>query len=493
MEPALVTTHISNVILLGDRAYKVRRPVAFPFLDLSTVENRRADCEREIRLNSRLAPDVYLGVGNFIGPGIDEPVVVMKRLPADRSLARIVIDGTGDGASAVKQVARRLASFHAAANRSASISRFGSADAMREKWRSNLDEIEPFLGSILEAERHRGLGILANAYLEGRADLFDERVQSGSIRDGHGDIKADDIFCLEDGPRILDCLEFDDSLRYVDVAEDTASLVMDLERLGRPDLGLVLQSSYEEYAGDSPTKSLLHHYIAYRALVRAKVACISAARGDEDAGDRARLLFAMAHTHLVRGAIRLVLVGGLPGTGKSTLSRELCDVQGWTLLSSDAVRREIFEPSGMVTDHLYGAGLYDRRSKDIVYSEILRRAGYLLARGESVVLDASWSDEGHRGDARELARQSSSYLIELECRTTPELADERMRQRRTDVRSLSDATPEIARRMAVDFAPWPQSDIVDTSRDVSAAVEVLFEGPLSREPSLRQVVSGSRY
>lgn len=481
--PALISTHISHVILMGDRAYKIRRPVKFPFLDLSTVERRRTDCERELRLNRRLAPDVYLGVGRFLGPDVDEPVVVMRRMPADKNLSRIIIEG-GDAASPLRAVAHQLAAFHETAEYSERIASCASPEALQRKWSSNLYETQRFIGGPLTPERHEAIGRMADRYLDGRTALLRQRVDQRRVRDAHGDVKADDIFCLDDGPRILDCLEFDDELRSIDVIEDVSSLVMDLEHLGRPDLGLLFQGWYEEFSNDHAPSSLLHHYIAYRALVRAKVACLTSDEGDEGATNQARLLFAMAHTHLSRGAIRLVLVGGLPGTGKTTLSRELSEAQGWIVLSSDAIRKEVTEAPLSGSSAPYGDGIYDPVSKALVYSEMLQRAEYLLSHGESVILDASWSDERHRTTARSLAERTSSCLIELRCRSDPEQAAARMRLRKADPSNLSDATPEVALRMAEEFAAWPEARIVDTSEGISDAIERLFEGPLNGEPLL---------
>ncbi len=164
------------------------------------------------------------------------------------------------------------------------------------------------------------IGLLARRFLAGREPLFDRRVAGGRIIDGHGDLLADDIYCLADGPRVLDCLDFDDRLRWLDGLDDAAFLAMDLERLGAPDLARHFTDWYAEYSGDPAPASLRHHYVAYRALVRAKIARIRAAQDEPAAGCEAQQLADIALRHLRAGAVTLVLVGGLPGTGKSTLA-----------------------------------------------------------------------------------------------------------------------------------------------------------------------------
>ena len=187
---------------------------------------------------------------------------------------------------------------------------------------------------------------LAGRFLAGRSALLDARVRGGHIVDGHGDLLAADIFCLADGPRILDCLEFDDKLRWLDGLDDAAFLAMDLERLGADELAGRFLDWYVEFSGDPAPASLRHHYVAYRAFVRAKVGCLRARQGDRLAGQEASQLAALTLRHLRAGAVTVVLVGGLPGTGKSALAGALADRLGWTVLSSDRIRKELAGPPG---------------------------------------------------------------------------------------------------------------------------------------------------
>ena len=371
--PAAVReTHISTVFFVGDRVYKLKKPVKLDFLDFSTAAERERVCRREVELNRRLAPDVYLGVAEVLGvDGLPcDHLVVMRRMPDERRLSTLILRRQPvDGC--LRDVARDIAAFHSHADTSAVIEAAGSVDTVRANWESSFATMQPFVGSILPADVAARVEQSARLYLDGRGPLFADRIAHGKVRDGHGDLLADDIFCLDDGPRILDCIEFDDRLRYGDVLADVAFLAMDLERVGAADLGGRFLAWYREFAAENYPETLAQHYIAYRAHVRAKVACLRASQGDAGAQDQAQQLLQMADDHLQRGRVVLALVGGLPGTGKSTLAAGLSDRLGWTVLRSDEVRKDL---AGL--GHLarapdeYGKGLYDER----VHRQDLRRA-----------------------------------------------------------------------------------------------------------------------
>lgn len=239
---------------------------------------------------------------------------------------------------------------------------------------------------VLDPERVRAVDGLAQRYLGGRGPLFAHRIAEGRAGDGHGDLLADDVFCLDDGPGVLDCIEFDDRYRLDDALADVAFLAMDLERIGRPDLTERFLAAYREHADDSWPASLAHHHVAYRAQVRAKVTAIRATQGDRSAGPEAVRLLDLAHRHLNAGAVRLVVVGGLPGTGKSTLAAGLGDACGATVLRSDEIRKELtglapHEPAPAA----FGEGLYRPELTAATYTEMLRRAEITLGLGETVV------------------------------------------------------------------------------------------------------------
>ncbi len=479
---AVVETHVSVLFFLGDLVYKLRKPVHFEFLDFRRPEAREADCHLEVALNRRLAPDVYLGVAEVRMDG--EPVdhmVVMRRMPDSRRLASLARQG--DELSAwLRQVAGTLAAFHGRAARSADISAAATGPALRAGWEANFSETEPFLGSILDAGVDKEIRSLALRWVDGRGPLLDERIASGRVCDGHGDLQAEDIFCLDDGVRILDCIEFSDALRCVDVSADVAFLAMDLERLGRPEAADRFLLDYQELAGDRFPDTLVQFYCASRAYVRAKVCCLRSQQGTGDARTAASLFHEVALSHLRQARVALVLVGGLPGTGKSTLAAGLGEARDWRVLRSDEIRREV----GGSTDEQrpgYGEGRYEPAATTVVYEELIRKAERSLGLGESVVLDASWVDAAWRDLARAVAVATSSDLVELHCVTTPEEADRRIVRRLAGHADISEATPEVREALARSMDPWASATVVDTTGRTPTEVVAVAEAVLDARRS----------
>ena len=259
---------------------------------------------------------MYLGVADIVmdGKPIDH-MVVMRALPEGRQLASLL--QSGDIAIWLDRVAEVLSSFHETAVRSAEISASAGPSALMHKWQANFEEVERLVDSSLDPQVETEIRRLVVRWLESHQALLETRIADGHICDGHGDLQASDIYCLDDGIRILDCLEFSDSLRWDDVCADVAFLAMDLERLGNLDAAETFVQAYERHSGHRIPLTLLHLHIGLRAYVRAKVACLRAEQNAADS-DSASDLQALALKHLRSARSALVIVGGLPGTGKST-------------------------------------------------------------------------------------------------------------------------------------------------------------------------------
>ncbi|WP_285185897.1 AAA family ATPase [Rhodococcus sp. MEB041] len=462
-------THSAYVILIGDTAYKMKKPVRTAFLDFSSVISRRHALEREHTLNARFAPDVYRGVGDLTDPsgGPAEPVLWMRRLPDAERLSTLARDRTRELDDDLDAIARQVAGVHTTSRRTARIDRGGSSDSLAGRWAANLLEARGDGSCVLDDTMLDEIESCVETFLGGRAALIDRRIEEGRIVDGHGDLLADDIFCAADGPRILDCLDFDDALRFLDGIDDAACLAMDLEFQGRADLARQFIRYYRDAAFDLAPPALVHHYIAHRAFVRAKVACIRDRQGDDearsDAVDHARL----ALDHLHAGTVTLTIVGGLPGTGKTTLATYMAENTDSVVISSDVVRKSLagFAPTTSHTADV-GRDLYAEEMTHRTYDAMLNRAHAHLAGGHSVVLDASWMDPTLRARAEALAAATRSTLVQIECSVPASVALERVSTR---TGSASDATTEVYRDMARRRRAWPASSTVVTTTDRETA------------------------
>ncbi|KZM74711.1 AAA family ATPase [Nocardia terpenica] len=474
-------THSGLVLLCGERAYKVKRPVVTGFLDFGSRERRERAIARELELNRRLSPDVYLGISHLTdldgGPG--EPVLVMRRLP-DRARLSELLDDPAATRTALTDLADLLARFHDRADRGPDIDRAARVDAVRGRWADLLSGLTdpPIDPAVTER-----ITALVTRYLDGRKPLLDNRIADGRIVDGHGDLHAGDIFALPDGFRIIDCLDFDDDLRHLDRLDDIAFLAMDLEFLHHPRHAEELLDHYCALTNDPVPASLRHHYIAYRAIVRARVNCIRHEQGAPEAAAHAVRHTEIAVSHLDKATVRLALVGGLPGTGKSTLAAALAAATGALVVSSDTVRAEL-RSTGELPGHSgeYGRGAYSPRAKDRVYTEMLDLARTHLSTGRSVVLDASWTDPRHRDRAATLATETSTDPIELCCHAPQSIAAERIAAR---TGSNSEATAAIAAAMAETTPPWPTATVVDTTTSAEATLTQAlraWNSPTRRSP-----------
>lgn len=481
--PQVRETHISTLLFAGDRAYKLLKPVDVGFLDHRLRETRIAAVLRELELNRRFSPDVYLGTADVReGDDLVDRMVVMRRLPDDRSLSAIIERGELTDLH-LRSIARAVAAVHADSEEVDDPAGPGTGAAIRRNWEDNLAEMREFVGAILDPATDRRIAELALDYLDGRSDLFEQRMRDGFVRDGHGDLLADDIFCLDDGPRILDCLAFRDDLRIGDVLLDVAFLAMDLHRLVGPEPARAFLRHYAEFSGEVHPGSLAHHYVAYRALVRCKVSCLRWKQDSPEFAAVARLYHRLTLDQLQRARPRMVLVGGGPGTGKSSVAEEIGAHMGWPVLSSDEIRKDRARLDH--DQHPVAApdeGLYAPTITEDTYDELLRQARLVVATGHSTVLDASWTSDGHRRRARDIAAELRAELIEIECTVDRATARERVTRRLADGWNPSDATPEIVDHLAERHDPWPEAFQLDTSTPIAKtrqAVIALFAQPAS--------------
>ena len=508
----VLQTHISIVLLAGDFAYKIKKPVHFPFVDYSSLEKRRRFCELEVELNRRLSPEVYLAVvpitlnGNTLeieGKGAAvEYAVKMRRLPDNRRLGSLLERDNLPEEFWARLVAR-LNRFHQGASQGPQVSTWATPRAIEEDWRQILDQTAHFPPEILESTRHKRLEVLSLAALGKHRGQLEKRAKLA--RDGHGDLRLEHIYFSPEKAEpqdlaIIDCLEFNPRYRCGDPLGDVAFLAMDLEAAGFIPQSRLFAREYLKTASNDAVP-LMDFYVAYRHLVRGLVRGLQAQEADSNPEDRslaaekARLHFRLAAEKLENPRQRpcLVLLGGLPGAGKSTLGGEMARSEGFHILSSDAVRKELAGQE-LETENLVGyeKGIYRPEWTERTYEELLRRAESGLKAGQRVLVDASFSRESLRENFWELARNLRIPFFFFICMVSHETTDKRLSAPR---RYGSDADLDIYRQMASHWqtpSPFLGTLFVNTERPLEVCLGELHKtlaqnGLSSAQPDLKPV------
>lgn len=488
-------THISVVFIAGDLVYKVKKPVDFQFLNFLTLESRKKFCDAEVRLNSRLAPGVYLGVVPVTvtpeGPvfeGEGEPVewaVKMRRLPDSATLAARLKSGDLDEA-VLDTLGARIAAFHSGAERGPHVSVHGSFDTVAFVSRQNFEQSEGHAGVTLSRAVLERLKALNDAELSRLRPLIEARAARGKTRDVHGDLHLDHVYHFPGKAppgdiAVLDCVEFNDAYRCSDVIADMAFLAMDLIFKGRTDLADRFVNAYFAASGDGEGRGLLPFYIAYRAAVRGKVEGFLATDASAPAEKReGAVRSARAHWLVALGALAgprekpaLILTSGLPGSGKSRVAADLEAHAGFTRIISDVVRKELagLAPTQSAKSD-FGGGIYTAEWNEKTYGECLKRTEAALFEGRRVVVDASFREEANREKFVALAREMGVPVAIIH-RTAPEAVVRERLARRGD-NSISDADWEIHRKFAL---VWEES-----SSEIAAITADIPHTADKREP-----------
>jgi hypothetical protein len=467
----MLETHVSYLFFTGKTVYKMKKPVDYGFLDFTTLEKRHFYCLQEVALNSRLSPQVYWGVvpiceqdGSFKVEGSGKTVeyaVKMRQLPRKQALNELLQDDQVSEDD-IRRVAVKIANFHKEAATSPDITKLGDLNTVRQNVEENLQQMGPDIDRCLSQEVFDDLLAYSRAFMDVKAGLFARRAKEGWVRDGHGDLHSANVF-LEDDVHIIDCIEFNDRFRCLDVAEDIAFFAMDLEFYGRPDLSRVFISTYEEEMNDHGGSDLLDFFKSYRAQVRGKVAGFRL--DDPSLSDRERreilatsqAYYRLAHSYTAKIHARpiMVLVAGLSGTGKTRLSRELAKRWEMVHISSDITRKGL---AGIKAgDHRYETyqeGIYSPEFTLLTYESMYGQAREELAKGKPVVLDASFKMKSERKRAVRIAHELGADFFVIEC-TACESEIQRRLSRRIEGSedTLSDGRWEIFPQQKADWQP----------------------------------------
>jgi aminoglycoside phosphotransferase family enzyme/predicted kinase len=465
----VIQTHISCIFLTDTHAYKVKKPVDFGFLDYTTLPKRLACCEREVTLNRRLCPDVYLGVASvrehegrlsLDGPGETvECAVKMKRLPADRMLRRVLGRGEGDD-DLFRRIARIVADFHARTVLSAEEGAIKGLDGAKLNCDENFAQTEKYVGTLVPAAMFDFIRTSTDLFFQRHPELFARRVRGGRIVDGHGDLHLDSI-CASDPIRIFDCIEFNERFRIQDAAEEVAFLAMDLEFHGYAPFAKAFVNAYVKASGDGELLRLLAFYKTYRAYVRAKVSSFAGddphipAEARESVRTTAPRYYELAaHYAGACNPQRLIVTCGLTGSGKSTLARKIAELYALQIVRSDVVRKELLGIAPDARRHVpFDAGEYAPAMTERTYGAMLERAAPLLRLGHSVILDGCFIRRSQRRAARKLARRLGVPFMLLECRTSEAVIRERLERRVRKNGGVSDGRWEIYHGQLAEFEP----------------------------------------
>ncbi len=447
----VIHTHASAVLLAGEHVYKLKKPVNFGFLDYSTLEKRKAMCESEVALNRRLAPDVYLDVvpitlaGGKVaiaGSGeIIEYAVHMRRLDDALTLGQRVLHHSLESETLVR-VGRTLAGFHRQARRGPEVSQWATFNAVRENCHDNFSALRCNADVVAPSEEIERLARTTEQELERLRPVIERRAAAGVPCETHGDLRLEHVYVMPAGELVIvDCIEFSERFRCADPVSDVAFLAMDLKAHGAWDHAQALLDAYFAASADLEGRELIALYVAYRSSVRAKVRAMAAASPLIPADQRKHALqLARAHIQLAVGELSspagrpcLILVGGLPGTGKSVLSLNLSQACGLTWLRADAIRKELagLDPLARGNSEVR-SGIYTPEWNERTYGECLVRAKELLFGGGRVLVDASFKEERRRQSFIDAARDWGVPVRFIECTSAPELVRERLAQRKDD-------------------------------------------------------------
>lgn len=430
----VLQTHISVVFLTGARAFKLKKPVDFGFLDFSTQEKRQHFCREELRLNRRLAPELYVGLspvwargnGRYeVGPPVDNPppcdelLVAMNRLPSERMLDRLLDEGQVEPLH-MERLARLLTSFHARADRGPEIERYGTREAAGRLALENFDQTERFCGRLFDAAAHRRMRGRTLRFLESRERLFARRIRDGRVCEGHGDLHSPNVCLYRDGrPVVYDCIEFSAAYRCSDVASEIAFMEMDLDARGRSPLARVFVDTYRKLSQDPSLDAMLPFYRTYRAMVRAKISALTSAAVEVPEpvrlreSEAARRLFALASDYSL-GMVPpvLIAVSGLTGVGKTVVAQELGRRAGLDPLETDRIRKKLagLDPERPAPAPA-GSGIYTQAMTFATYRTLAREAATRLERGEAALAVGTFVTRGQRETIREAAREARVPLL----------------------------------------------------------------------------------
>ena len=459
----VLETHISHVVLTGDFAYKIKKPVDLGFVDFTSLERRRQFCEEELRLNRRLCPELYLGMveigGSHDAPEVGgrDPIefaVRMRQFSQDQLLSRMV-EEERLLTEHIDRLADELSEFHADIPADC-IGPFGLPADIREFAMANFAPLR----EVIAAEPIQELQEWTLTQFDERRRLLESRKSSGFVRECHGDMHLGNMIAVNNDVRIFDCIEFNEQLRWIDVMSEAAFVVMDLEDRGRPDLAWRFLNRYLESTGDYEGVAVLPFYLVYRAMVRAKVAAVRLQQDDFDRAEAARLRLEcreyvqQALKYARPGRQELIITHGLSGSGKTTGSQALLESRRAIRIRSDVERKRLLgvDPLGTTIGE-HAGDAYSPKTSLQTYGRLLRLAGIALRAGFPCIVDAAFLKRRNRDMFRQLADQLKVPFRIAAFEADPPVLEERIRKRAASGRDASEAGPAVLELQLQSYEP----------------------------------------
>lgn len=492
VEPiCLLQTHISFVLLTGEYAYKLKKTVNFGFLDYSSLEKRRNFCQQELEMNQRGAGEIYLevlpisqqgetftlGSAENTSENIVEYTLKMRQFPQE-NLWTSLFNRQELSERHLEDLGKRVAQFHTESPTNDYIQSFGRVESIQAAIEGNYKATENYIGSVQTPEHFAQTKAYTDRFFQENRDVFEQRIERDKIRACHGDLHLKNIAQWQGKIILFDCIEFNESFRFVDVMYDVAFVVMDLEARQRPDLANIFLNTYLEETGDWEGLQVLPLYLCRQAYVRAKVtsyllddpAILHPEK--QQARETAQHYYQLAWNYTQPRRGRIIVMSGLSGSGKSTVARSIARQFAAIQIRSDAVRKHL---AGIPLNQRAEATVYSQTMTQQTYDRLLELGKMLALKGWSVILDAKFDRAVWRKKAIALATAQAIPLHVLHCQAPVPVIRDRLLHRTGDI---ADATADLLDRQLADAEPFDEIEqnytiSIDTTQPLAAQLESL--------------------
>ncbi|HEB63050.1 MAG TPA: aminoglycoside phosphotransferase [Gammaproteobacteria bacterium] len=459
----VIETHSAWVLLTGPYAYKIKKPVNFGFLDFSTLEKRLHYCKEELRLNQRLAPELYIGLITITGrentpqlnhgSNVIEYAVKMVQFRQEDQLDQVLTRQGGLPIHYIGKLAKQLAGFHQSIPGTDTKTSFGSPELVKQPVKENFEQIRPLLTSQQDLSLLKTLESWSSKQFKKQVTHIKNRKINGHIRECHGDMHLANIALINDEIVFFDCLEFNANLRWIDTISETAFLFMDFDDRKQSRLANCLINTYLEACGDYQGLTLFRFYLVYRAIVRAKVATLRAAQTTATPNERiaaqsqCREYLALARQYTVNNPTPIIITYGLSGSGKSTLSQLLLENYRAIRIRSDVERKRLFKHD-----------LYSSSTSQKTYKHLEKQTRTIIDSGFPAIIDAAFLKQSQREQFYLLAKQLKVPFIILHTNAPTKQLEQWIESRSKDPDNVSDADHSVLKQQITSIEPLNEQE-----------------------------------